>query len=369
MLQSYRFRAMSLDQQLISPGDVQLHGLCHLPPGYTLCIVPPHMAVHPRYTISDSSSSMTISSQFSALQVLWSIAQTCIGSYTLYQSKGSQLDIYGYTAFGLTVIPYVIASIINLLGSLVSRQYDNIFLVHSSIMDEAISRGAIVDGVVGSIDRPDDEDENLTGDDELGKLGNATVAFRGNEIVEGRFTCEVSTVEDSPEYTLLPPEPTPYTPPTKTKRLKQYINDIFEDPSKANKRLARQLQKQTEKRILSIPSHGSFTRLPPTHSESIFLFLASIILIIAVLAPYIIIYILTGWQKRQATSTQSNFTIHWLCLGQTSGLSIAEFERHTRRSYWGWILLFVVVCYSWAPIGGLVVVAQQMYEFGHCESL
>ncbi|TGO34974.1 hypothetical protein BHYA_0175g00270 [Botrytis hyacinthi] len=370
MLQSYRFRAISLDQQLIRVGDIQLHGLCQLPPGYTLCFVPPYMAIDPRHTASSIGSSMAISSQFSALQVLWSIAQTCIGSYTLYQSRGSQLEIYGYAAFGLTVIPYVIASIINLLASLVSRQYDNVFLVHSSIMDEAINRGAVVDGVVGSIDRVEGEGENITSDDELGKLGNSAVVFRGNINVEGRFSCKVDMTEDLTEYMLMPPEIPPCTPPAKIKKLKKYLLDIFEDPAKIDKRLASSIQAQKEEKcILSIPSHGSFTRLPPTHLEPIFLFLASLILIIAVAAPYIIIYILTGWQKRQVTSTQINFTIHWLCLGQSSGLFVAEFERHTRRSYWGWILLFVVVCYSWAPIGGLVVVAQEMYEFGHCESL
>lgn len=211
MLQSYRFRAMSLDQQLIRVGGIQLHGLCQLPPGYTLCFVPPHMAINPRHTSSGIGSSIAISSQFSALQVLWSIAQTCIGSYTLYQSKGSQLDIYGYAAFGLTVIPYVIASIINLLASLVSRQYDNVFLVHSSIMDEAINRGAVVDGVVGSIDRVEGEGGNSTSDDELGKFGNSVVVFRGNMNVEGRFSCEVDTTEDPTEYILMPPENPPCT--------------------------------------------------------------------------------------------------------------------------------------------------------------
>ncbi|TGO24585.1 hypothetical protein BPAE_0099g00210 [Botrytis paeoniae] len=221
MLQSYRFRAMSLDQQLIRVGDIQLHGLCQLPPGYTLCFVPLHVAINPRHTSSGLGSSMAISSQFSALQVLWSISQTCIGSYTLYQSKGSQLDIYGYAAFGLTVIPYVIASIIDLLASLVSRQYDNVFLVHSSIMDEAINRGAVVDGVVGSIDRVKGEGENLTSDDELGKLGNSAVVFRGNMNVEGQFTCEVDMAEDLLAYTLMPPENPSFTPPTKIKRLKK----------------------------------------------------------------------------------------------------------------------------------------------------
>ncbi|KAG4034526.1 hypothetical protein MFRU_003g04860 [Monilinia fructicola] len=272
-----------------------------------------NLPVHPRHITSAPEPYIAISSQFSALQVLWSIAQTCIGSYILYQSRGSQLDIYGHAAFGLTVIPYVIASIINLLGSLVGR------------------RG----GVIGSVDQVGNDDENLHGEDELGKLGNSTVIFRSNGDREERFICEVTTSEDFLEYTLLPPETTiSSTPQTKTKRLKQHLIEIFGDPAKIEKRLACQLRKQKkEKSILEIPSHSSFTRLPPSHWEPAFLILASLILITAVLAPYIIIYILTVWQKRRATSNQTMFTIHWLCLGQTSGLVIAKFERHTKRSY------------------------------------
>lgn len=48
-----------------------------------------------------------------------------------------------------------------------------------------------MDGVIGSIDRVEDEDENITSDDELGNLGNSAVVFRGNVSVKGRFTCEV----------------------------------------------------------------------------------------------------------------------------------------------------------------------------------
>ncbi|TEY38613.1 hypothetical protein BOTCAL_0483g00050 [Botryotinia calthae] len=214
-------------------------------------------------------------------------------------------------------------------------------------MDEAINRGAVVDG---------DEDENLTSDDELGKLGNSAVVFRGNMNVEGQFTCEVDTAEDLSEHTLMPPESAPYTPPTKTKKLKQYLLYIFEDPAKIGKRLISKIQaRRKEKCTLSIPSHGPFKRLPPTHLEPFFLFLAFLILIIAIAAPYIITYILTGWQKRQATSTQINFTVHWLCLGQSSGLFIAEFERHTRRIYWGWILLL-----------GWFFIARSRLGVGYC---
>jgi hypothetical protein len=360
MLQSYRFRAMPLHHQLVYLDDIQLHGLCQLPPGYTLCFVPPHMSVRPRRNSNgEQTSSLTISSQFSALQVLWSITQTGIGSYTLYKSRGSQLDIYGYAAFGLTVIPYVIASIINLLASLVSRQYDDVFLVHSKIMDEAVARGGWVDGVVGTVDRMDSDDESVCEDDELGKVGNTSVVFKINGNEDGKFKCTATSADGSFNYNLEPAVSVDLSTLTKTKKFLRNINNIFLSPAEAEKKLAKKQKKEKKlakkqkkekkdpsRHILTIPSHGPFTRLPSTHSEPLFLFLATALLIAAVAAPYIIIYILTGWQRRQATSSQSNFTIHWLTLGQTSGLTIAEFERHTGRGYWGWILLFVVVCYS-----------------------
>jgi hypothetical protein len=350
MLQSYRFRAMPLHHQLVYTDNVQLHGLCQLPPGYTLCFVPPHMSVRPRRNPNgEQMSSLTISSQFSALQVLWSITQTGIGSYTLYKSRGSQLNIYGYAAFSLTVIPYVIASVINLLASLVSRQYDDVFLVHSKTMDEAIARGGWVDGVVGTVDRMDSDDEGMCEDDELGKIGNTSVVFKSNGNEDGKFKCTATSADGSFNYNLEPAPSVDLSTLTKAKKFLGYINKIFLDPAEAEKKLLKRRKKEKKdpsRHILTIPSHGPFTRLPSTHSEPLFLFLATALLIAAVAAPYIIIYILTGWKKRQATSNQTSFTLHWLTLGQSSGLTIAEFERHTGRSYWGWILLFVVVCYS-----------------------
>ncbi|KAM3069621.1 hypothetical protein ACMFMF_008834 [Clarireedia jacksonii] len=350
MLQSYRFRAMPLQHQLVYLDDVQLHGLCQLPPGYTLCFVPPHMSVRPRRNPrSGQTSSLTISSQFSALQVLWSITQTCIGSYTLYKSRGAQLDIYGYAAFGLTVIPYVTASIINLLASLVSRQYDDVFLIHSEIMDEAIARGGWVDGVVGTVDRMDDDDESMCEDDELGKIGNTSLTFRSTENENGQFKCEATSADGSSNYLFEPVVSIDLSAITKTQKLQRHIKNIILDPAEAERKLAKKRKKENKdqcRHIVIIPSHGPFARLPSTHLEPLFLFLATALLIAAVTTPYIIIYILTGWKKQQATSNQSTFTIHWLILGQTSGLTIAEFERHTGKGYWGWILLFVVICYS-----------------------
>ncbi|KAH8808755.1 hypothetical protein F5884DRAFT_675550 [Xylogone sp. PMI_703] len=256
LLYSYRFRPMPLQNQVINPKDVEVHGLCKLPPGYTLCIVPPHMHVRPK---SDAHEKIELSSNFSALQVLWSIAQTIIGCYTLYSARGSQLKQYGYGAFGLTVIPYVIASIVNLLGGLVTRDYN--------------------------------------------------------------FMNSCQKAKLSPGHTI------------------------------------------------TVPSHGPFQRLPPYKFERIFKFTSVILLVAAVIAPYILIYVMTGYKPQQATNTQLNFTTHWLCLGQVYGLSVTEFERHPRKKTWATVLFIVLVCYSWAAIGGLVIVTQEMMEFGTCQTL
>ncbi|TGO57925.1 hypothetical protein BELL_1317g00010 [Botrytis elliptica] len=130
-------------------------------------------------------------------------------------------------------------------------------------MDEAINR----DRLVGSINRVEVEGENLTSDDEIGKLGNSAVVLRGYMNVEERFTCDVDTTADLSEYTLMPSESAPCTPLSETKKLKQHLRDIFEDPAKIDKRLALRIQAQKKgKFILSIPSSA----YPPHISNLLF---------------------------------------------------------------------------------------------------
>jgi len=48
-------------------------------------------------------------------------------------------------------------SAVNLMGSIASPGYDYLSVVHSSVLDEAVGRGAVIDGVVGSLveERPE----------------------------------------------------------------------------------------------------------------------------------------------------------------------------------------------------------------------
>jgi len=77
------------------------------------------------------------------------IAQVLYASYTLYETRGDQLNQYGYAAFGLTAIPYIIMSCVNLLGNLLTPNYPTLYLVSSPELVEALSRrDAQIDGVV-----------------------------------------------------------------------------------------------------------------------------------------------------------------------------------------------------------------------------
>lgn len=89
---------------------------------------------------------------YSVLKVLAGIVQIISGSVTLYlSSRGEQLATLGGGAFTLTVIPYVLMSLMNSLASLSCPEYPTMFLVESEIMDEARRRGGFITGTVGCV--------------------------------------------------------------------------------------------------------------------------------------------------------------------------------------------------------------------------
>ncbi|KAG4439610.1 hypothetical protein IFR05_004905 [Cadophora sp. M221] len=138
--------------------DRSVHGFYDLSPGYALAHVPGDAVVRPVPTstlgirvIPKDPSSHEISTNYSFPKTFIAVVQLIFASYTLYDSFGSQIDTYGYGAFGLTVTPYALMSLINPVGGLVTPSYPSLFIVNSSIMDEAIERGSHFDGVFGTL--------------------------------------------------------------------------------------------------------------------------------------------------------------------------------------------------------------------------
>lgn len=82
-------------------------------------------------------------------KALLAIFQSLYAAFTLYHTRGTQLKQYGYAAFGLTVAQYIVMSILNLLGLVLTPDYDAMYMVSKDVMQEAEKRGYRFDGVVG----------------------------------------------------------------------------------------------------------------------------------------------------------------------------------------------------------------------------
>lgn len=139
-----------------------IHGIHELPPGgeYEFLIVPVNAEVHPLHTQAGDLGGpcKPMAASKTALPVLIALYQICYGSVSLYRARGDQVDLYGYATFGLTVIPYVLMAVINLLVQLLSNDYPDLYMIHTLEMDEAIKRGGRFEGVVGTVHPPETQD-------------------------------------------------------------------------------------------------------------------------------------------------------------------------------------------------------------------
>ena len=359
----------------------KVHGVCQLPSGYALCVVPPRTQVveldedeqgggaqlnnnkssrkntldhkekgkkpdqgggeatatslYPRFknqipsrwasrrsSLNDIHSTST---QLSAVNNLAkgviAIFQTLYALFTLYNARGDQIQHYGYTAFRLTVVPYICMSVINLASTLLTPDYPTMYLVESEAMEEAKKRkGAKFEGVVGRI-------RTTSTSDELSK----TVKFDFNsdhKIVvlasksDGGFTefdreAEMDVGKDS------------------------LLTNAVYIPSRRPVRM--------------IPQSSD---LPPTRSVQDALLVFSIICASLALAmiPLAVNGALSHFKPHQSTRAQRVWTMAWLAFGIVSNNANN-------------VHVLAILFYSVPSMGGLVVVSQMIMQYGSCDTL
>lgn len=380
IIETHRFRCLSLHNNIIDHKNVKIQGACLLSPGYALSYVPSDMKVYPcispRPASAASSSRSTsrevrepprthIASAHDFPRILFSLTQTISGGVSLYKARGSQIDRYGFAAFGLTVVPYIIISIINFVGSLLTSEYETLFLVRSTIMDEMIDRGGSVDGVVGTIDALSEHGQELLlnkGDKRVENEGEKMIFRRRDELPSRQILAD--SVTTGKRYLLLPNEASPPVP------VSQFQLRVPKSWKFLHfRRRANIPKKETTGPILSIPSHQSFTGLSRPPHQSYLDWLCLALLIIAVSTPYVVISVLTRWKARHSTSVQVNFTLAWLTCGQIQGYMIGNVELLSGKKHALKGLLLVFVLYGYSCVAGFYVVAQEMLEFGTCKAL
>ncbi|OJJ42170.1 hypothetical protein ASPZODRAFT_137444 [Penicilliopsis zonata CBS 506.65] len=130
--------------------DYQISGVCELPDGYELAYVPANARVA-RATMTPEQLRCLLGPSYDLAAAVIAIVQIFYACYTLYRSRGFQITTYGYAAFGFTVLPYLLMSLVNLLGTLATPSYAKLSLVQTEIMDEAIARGGRFTDVVGTL--------------------------------------------------------------------------------------------------------------------------------------------------------------------------------------------------------------------------
>lgn len=357
------------DMPSSSPVDhenIKVHGLCQLAPGYGLSYISPNVKVYPRHYAQLGNQDIKptrIASTHDIPRILFSLIQTVSGGYSLYKARGSQIDRYGFAAFGLTVLPYMIVSIINFIASLLSAEYETVYMVHSTMMDEMVSRGGIVDGVVGSLQ----ENTNMESSRYIGtscvKENSKSIGFESSE--DHLHGYEVG-VDKGSKFDILPYEP-PRPPPIKKwifrvcHRYRQWHGLVAPHDPKSKPSITGP--------AIDIPTHPTLHNLsPPWYQKHLNIF-ALIILSLTLAVPYVVIAFLTGWKAKHSTSVQQNFVLIWLIHGQFQGYAVAKVERLTgkKSSIRGFFIIFLF--YGSNCVCGLTIVAQEMLEFGTCKAM
>ena len=393
-VQTYKFSHQTPSRgRRLDPDDVKVHGLCKLAPGYGLSYVPEDMKIYPRYRTDEPdrvdnmisaihdrdisallkvlTSGTRLASTQNAPRILFSFIQTISGGYSLYRAQGKQIDRYGYAAYGLTVLPYMIVSVINFAGSLLSSEYEMVYMIHSRTMEEMIHRGGIMDGVIGSLEcNEESRDLNSSISEERVIPEGVTLTFHNAQDSKITYRDLNSSQPPSDALCVNPPPPSKKTYMGPALEERGWYQDIY--PRRKRKRLEalkKKLAPLPNTTIISIPAHDPFTHLPlPIYEPFLHVFTIAL-LIAAVAVPYITIYLLTGFHENQSTNNQRNFTLNWLIFGQIMGYGAGNVEKLQGRKYVLKGLLFVFVSYGTYCISGFVTVAQEMLEIGKCTAI
>jgi len=350
-------------------GLVKIHGLCILPKNgfYALAYVPRNAKVTAFQRNDDChrehvSDMVTLSSSYSALRVVVAIVQVLYTSITVYKAtKGPQINQYGFTAFGLTASPYLIMSLFNLVGNLLTPNYDTLYIVHSPILDEAISdHDALIDGTVGALVMKEDPKETVQVEDRMLSQAMAVVTPGLKMTTTQEFTLPTNEVCTFPTIKVL------YRVFFSCPVIER-TDDILQT------RVLREPATKTwggyfhpENRVdIYVPWYSYL------FSTTIYLFVDSLSLL-----P---IGILSRFRKNNSTNGQQAWILCWMVVGVVIGpiAVLLDFVLNFRNmgkkdldetAKNGWLLLFALV-FIVPGIGGFMVVGRMLREYGDCVNL
>ena len=342
-----------------------------LEPGYSIIMLPPCTPVR---ELPHDDATDRIASAYDSIKVLVALGQAILAIRTLYQTRGDQIDRYGYASFGLTVAPYAIMSIINLLGALSRPDYDAVYLVGSPTMIEERRRKGLdgyYDGIVGEVYQPDTT-IHLSKYSTADGMSFVESPVKFESTVDGLYARYKSST--SAEETLVKVN-TSQPPSFPLQKQSLFIPSMAPiaynrtDPTRLDAQLLANNPYALDKprwpqRILP----RSTRYLERSRNLS---FLIS-------LTPLIPIGVLSHFRAGESTRLQRAITMLWLAWGSVIGYLVAEFGKKDTvgvkvKGKWKassiagravWMLL------AGSPaVAGMVVVGSMLKEYGTCIKL
>ncbi|KAL9115808.1 MAG: hypothetical protein Q9227_000176 [Pyrenula ochraceoflavens] len=419
------FQLLSYDAPMFEPVKTwkslngrQVHGYCRLPAGFALSIVPNDtkfkqpeneatqngnrrsrtasatenegsLLPAPYLPGKNEVESSSLGSFYSFAKGAIAILQLLYASYTLVQTRGDQIDRFGYAAFGLTVTPYLMMSLINLLSSLLTPDYSHMYLVESDVMLEAKRHGGSFEGHVGRID--ESLSTNCLSVEFVGQDASNYNAFGGESTPPGHSTPNeplylrvFSKSRDgpvanklrgkSPELTFdclgdhsrrtESPETEKITLKDKTlatqsrilrslkRGVQHFWRDYFQYPRQAH--LLIPFRSRQSARTLEDMIRAFFLLLGSTFVGAL---------------PLAVIGGMSGFHQGQSTQAQRAWTMTWLAagiaIGPISYLLPQLFAAFINNRGGVLVHRLVLFLYAAPAIGGFVVVSEMLWSYAH----
>ena len=342
----------------------------------------------------ENRSEIRISRSQSLLKMTISVAQLTVSCITLYRTRGPQLDRYGYAAFGLSVFPYAFMSLVNLICIGTVGEYPCLLLLRTTILDEVKRRDVRISGEVGILKKVVDGASADKGGPAAAGNTKYTAAWLQTEgdgkvlsVKVNGTTKKVKLVDYNEEADVvfrvdsitnqehceihLPHRPLRFKPPflppitLSSPPIRRLVKRIKRSASTSNRQT-------TNRAILLIKQLIAYIIIP----------LIMITPVLSFFLPYLLIFILTKFNKRESTLAERAWMMSWLSASQAIVLDMIGISQvdpnfiflSNKESLTAWISFFLffllpLILLITPVIGGFVMVGKMLLEFGNCSLL
>jgi hypothetical protein len=314
------------------------HGQTFLPPDRYEWILDEPFRLDQLSSTLKSREDIRIGQSQSWIKMLASVAQLILSCITIYRSRGSQLDRYGYAAFGLSVFPYAMMSFFNLIFIGILGEYPCLYIMRTAVLDEAKRCGASVSGEIGVLGE-------TTADEKAGTSERKYVATWLQTELNEQGKILVVRLDDGRAT---------------TRRFKLFN---YDDPADFVFGVDSVTNQENE-----VP-YDVWTN---DHDDLIVIsWIVSFIIVFVI--PYAFIFLLTRLHKRDRSLAERAWVMSWLVANQLIfvvlfvwGIVIPHFSWSRPTGTVVPIVLVPVSLMFIPAIGGFVTVGKMVFNFGSC---